>query len=179
MRIYEKRKEKKIKNIILFFVILVLLLLLVPIPKKYKDGGSVDYNALLYQIRIYHRLDLECKDGYRDGLEIKILGKTVYQKIEEKDINNTENNYVRMIKVHGSLYYDTGKESTIIGRCGVMDGKIISHVPLAAIPTKNNESNFEGDYEYQIIDNNTIEVLIENKWQVFKNKKEDKGILNV
>ena len=141
------------KSIILFFVIIVLLLLLVPIPKKYKDGGSVDYNALLYQIRVYHRLDLECKDGYRDGLEIKILGKTVYQKIEEKDINNTENNDVRIIKVHGSLYYDTGKESTIIGRCGVMDGKITSHVPLAAIPTKNNESNFEGDHEYQIIDN--------------------------
>ena len=175
----KKENKRMTKRIILFLAIIVLLVLLVPIPKKYKDGGSVDYNALLYQIRVYHRLDLECKDGFRDGLEIKILGNTVYQKIEEKDVNNTKNNDVRIIKVHGTLYYDTGKESTIIGRCGVMDGKITSHVPLAAIPTKNNESNFEGDHEYQIIDNNTIEVLIENKWQVFKNKKEDKGILNV
>ena len=81
----KKEKKKMTKSIILFFVIIVLLLLLVPIPKKYKDGGSIDYNALLYQISVYHRLDLACEDGYRDGLEIKILGKTVYQKIEEKD----------------------------------------------------------------------------------------------
>lgn len=82
----KKEKKKITKSIILFFVILVLLLLLVPIPKKYKDGGSIDYNALLYQISVYHRLDLACEDGYRDGLEIKILGNTIYQKIEEKVI---------------------------------------------------------------------------------------------
>ena len=81
----KKEKKRMTKRIILFLAIIVLLVLLVPIPKKYKDGGSVDYNALLYQIRVYHRLDLECKDGYRDGLEIKILGNTVYQKIEGKD----------------------------------------------------------------------------------------------
>ncbi len=92
--IYMKKEKKKMtKSIILFFAIIVLLLLLVPIPKKHKDGGSVDYNALLYQISVYHRLDLECKDGYRDGLEIKILGKTVYQKIEEKDNSSPTKNY--------------------------------------------------------------------------------------
>ena len=38
--------------------------------------------------------------------------------------------------VNNKLYYDTGKESTLDGRCGVMDGKIISTVDGSEIPTK-------------------------------------------
>ena len=33
-----------------------------------------------------------------------------------------------MVMVDGKLYYETGKESTISGRCGVMDGEITSTV---------------------------------------------------
>ena len=43
--------------------------------------------------------------------------------------------------VDGKLYYDTGKESTISGRCGVMDGEITSTVDGSEIPTKDNQSN--------------------------------------
>ena len=35
---------------------------------------------------------------------------------------------IPMVMVDGKLYYDTGKESTISGRCGVMDGEITSTV---------------------------------------------------
>ena len=46
-----------------------------------------------------------------------------------------------MVMVDGKLYYDTGKESTISGRCGVMDGEITSTVDGSEIPTKDNQSN--------------------------------------
>ena len=47
-----------------------------------------------------------------------------------------------MVMVDGKLYHDTGKESTISGRCGVMDGEITSTVDGSEIPTKDNQSNF-------------------------------------
>ena len=56
-----------------------------------------------------------------------------------------------MVMVGGKLYYDTGKESTINGRCGVMDGKITSTVDGSEIPTKDNQSNFGTGFELSLI----------------------------
>ena len=66
---------KKTKIII---TVIVLLILLVPIPTRYKDGGSVRYRAILYDVTKYHQLDLEAETGYNDGWEIKLLGFSVY-----------------------------------------------------------------------------------------------------
>ncbi len=72
-----------------------------------------------------------------------------------------------MIKVDGNIYLDTGKESTITGRCGVMDGKITSSVEGWEKPEDNNQSNFGADYEYQRVDENHIDVVINGKWITF------------
>lgn len=85
--------------------------------------------------------------------------------------NNTETR--RIVMVNGKLYYDTGKESTLDGRCGVMDGKITSNVETTEIPKVDNQSNFEGEYSYQYGVENTIEINIDNKWIVFQAKKEE------
>ncbi len=71
-----------------------------------------------------------------------------------------------ILKVEDEYYYSDGKESEIYGRCGVMDGKIISTVKQTEFPKENNQSNFGTGYGYQYI-NDTIEVNIDGKWIVF------------
>ena len=51
--------------------------MLFPIPLRYKDGGTIKYQALLYSVTDYHAL--RGVDGYDTGIEIKILGITVYE----------------------------------------------------------------------------------------------------
>lgn len=53
------------------------MILLFPIPIRYKDGGTVKYQALLYSITDYHAL--REVDGYDTGIEIRILGRRVYE----------------------------------------------------------------------------------------------------
>lgn len=78
---------------------------------------------------------------------------------------------IPMVMVGGKLYYDTGKESTINGRCGVMDGKITSTVDGSEIPTKDNQSNFGTGFEYQYGADNTIEIFMNEKWIVFEQRE--------
>ncbi len=65
------------KKIIIFSIIVLVLILLFPIPLRYKDGGTIKYQALLYSVTDYHAL--RGVDGYDTGIEIKILGITVYK----------------------------------------------------------------------------------------------------
>ena len=60
-------------------------MLLIPIPSKMKDGGTVHYNAILYDIYDIHRYTspLEWNDAivgneYVEGTVIKILGYEVF-----------------------------------------------------------------------------------------------------
>lgn len=81
-------------------------------------------------------------------------------------INDNENNE-RIIMIGNKLYYDTGKESTVGPRCGVMDGYISSSVEPNKIPKINDQSNFGTGYGYQYI-MDTIEVKIDGKFIVFE-----------
>lgn len=67
------------KKFIKIVIIIVVLILLFPIPHRYKDGGTVKYQAVLYSITDYHALS--GVDGYDTGIEIEILGKTIYKNI--------------------------------------------------------------------------------------------------
>ena len=61
------------------------VILLTPVRMNLKDGGSVRYKALVYEVTKIHRLAPEV-DGvkpYIDGFEIKILGMTVYRETNE------------------------------------------------------------------------------------------------
>ena len=49
---------------------------------------------------------------------------------------------IPMVMVDGNLYLDTGMESSVEARCGVMDGEITSSVDGTKKPTKDGESNF-------------------------------------
>lgn len=86
----------KKKNIVIIIIVLMVILLF-PIPKKLKDGGSIEYRALLYTITNYHKLaPEESTTEYIDGIGIEILGmeiinttnKTEKIFIEEKNKEN-------------------------------------------------------------------------------------------
>lgn len=75
---------KKKKTLVVTVVAFVLLLLLIPIRKNYKDGGSVGYKAALYEVIKLHKLDGNDETNlYIEGIEIKILGMTVYRDTNE------------------------------------------------------------------------------------------------
>ncbi|MDF2653767.1 MAG: hypothetical protein K0R19_241 [Bacillota bacterium] len=65
------------KRIRITIMIALALILLIPIPIRYKDGGTVKYQAILYSITDYHAL--RGVDDYDTGLEIKLLGISVYE----------------------------------------------------------------------------------------------------
>lgn len=76
---------------------------------------------------------------------------------------------IPMVMVDGFLYYDTGKESTLEGRCGMMDGEITSSVDASEIPTEDNQSNFGTGFGYQYGINNSIDIQMEDgTWFVFQ-----------
>ncbi len=79
---------KKEKWSIAIAVVIVLIVLLFPIRMNLKDGGSVRYKALVYEVTKIHELapigpEHEDVKPYIDGFEIKILGITVYNKTDK------------------------------------------------------------------------------------------------
>lgn len=50
--------------------------------------------------------------------------------------------------IAGKLYYDTGKESSINGRCDVMNGEITSTIDGSEVPAVDNQSNFGTGFGY-------------------------------
>ena len=77
------------KKIIITLVVIILLVLLFPIRNQLKDGGTVEYKALVYKISKVKRLitieEME-QDGkikeYEQGIIIKILGHEIYNNVK-------------------------------------------------------------------------------------------------
>lgn len=99
-----------------------------------------------------------------------------YQKSDKDKINmNVDDQYIgsqaeqigKAVKINGKVYYDIGKTSKEI-HCGMMDGKITSNVESTEIPSEDNQSNFQGEYDYQYSANNKIDILIDNEWHIFE-----------
>ena len=86
-----------------------------------------------------------------------------------KVIKETETwDLIPMVMVNGTLYLDTGHESKIEARCGVMDGEITSQVDGSKQPTVDDQSNFGTGYRYQYgATEGTIELFMNGKWWIF------------
>ncbi len=75
---------------------------------------------------------------------------------------------IPMVMVDGQIYVDTGRESTVTARCGVMDGTIHSQVESWQAPSEDGQSNFGTGYGYQYgSEPGTIELNIDGKWWVY------------
>lgn len=74
------------KKIIITAFIIITFVLLFPVKSQLKDGGTVEYRALLYKISKVHRLVLreamEKKKQYDDGMIIEILGVEVFNNVQ-------------------------------------------------------------------------------------------------
>jgi hypothetical protein len=91
--------------------------------------------------------------------------------IQEQNRSAELYDLIPMVRIDGRLYLDTGKESDITGRCGVMDGQITSTVEPFEKPTKDDQSNFGVGYEYQFINDNSIDIYMNDKWIRFENRE--------
>ena len=47
----------KSKKIWILIIVIIALILLFPIPMRLKDGGSIRFQAALYSVTKYHKLD--------------------------------------------------------------------------------------------------------------------------
>lgn len=63
--------------------VLLCAALLFPIPIRMKDGGTVEYKAMLYSISDVHRInpDIEAAKPFLEGTIIKILGIEVFNNV--------------------------------------------------------------------------------------------------
>lgn len=70
------------KSGVLMIVSFILAaVLLIPIPMRLRDGGSVEYRAILYKVVDMHRIDAQSPDGYIDGTVVEVLGMEVYRDV--------------------------------------------------------------------------------------------------
>ena len=72
------------KKAMIGICVLLAIVLLVPIPMRLKDGGTVVYHAVLYQVEDVHRLGAvdTAEDEYLEGVIVRILGMEVYNSVE-------------------------------------------------------------------------------------------------
>lgn len=79
------KKSKKNKVLIIVGIILLAVILLVPVPLRIKDGGSVEYKAVLYSVTDWHAMagqDSNGKMTYVEGISIKILGIEIFDNAD-------------------------------------------------------------------------------------------------
>jgi hypothetical protein len=106
--------------------------------------------------------------GGADGPTGIVVGKG-------KDLKRyrSEKEPVKAIMLDGSLYFETGEDSDVIGRCGTLDGSFKKTVDKWELPKNDNEANFElksKDYcgfQHGFV-KGTIEVPIGDDWEIFR-----------
>ena len=72
------------KKAMIGICVLLAIVLLVPTPMRLKDGGTVVYRAVLYQVEDVHSLGAvdTAGDEYLEGMIVRILGMEVYNSVE-------------------------------------------------------------------------------------------------
>lgn len=76
---------------------------------------------------------------------------------------------VRLVKINGSLYYETGEDSEVEARCGTLDGNLVKGADKYEIPLNDGETNFSGAKGYQTGSaENTVEIPIGDDWEIFE-----------
>ena len=117
----------------------------------------------------------ELEDGALFGTEIH-HDISEYWESEPAQDEGTEYDVIPAVMVNGELYFSTGEDSIVSGRCGNMDGTITSAVDGSEYPAEDNQSNFGTGAGYQYgPEKDTIEVCMaegngENRWIVFKKR---------
>ena len=121
-------------------------------------GTEQDYFTSADVGGIYQSFQYEAEAAAEDELPVLTT---------KNDAESSDWDKIPMVMVDGRLYYDTGEESNVDARCGVMDGEITSSVDGSEIPSEDNQSNFGTGFGYQYGANDTLEISMNGKWIVF------------
>ena len=71
------------KKVIIGLCILLSIILLFPIPLHLKDGGTVEYKAVLYSVQRVHKFStVDSEQEYLEGTVVKVLGFEVFNNVK-------------------------------------------------------------------------------------------------
>lgn len=80
------------KKVLVTILVIVLALLLIPIRGQMKDGGTVVYNAVLYDVYILHRINPDIdtdQPAFITGTVVYLLGFEIFNNTNPHiDIDN-------------------------------------------------------------------------------------------
>ena len=86
----------KNKKIWIVIIVIIALILLFPIPMRLKDGGSIKFQAALYSVTKYHKLDHETESGYIDGIGIEILGLEILNTTDKVETHTVTEERIKL-----------------------------------------------------------------------------------
>ena len=78
-----KNKKRVILKTLAFLLALLLIAALVPKKLRYRDGGSVEYKALVYSVIKWHAIaggEDPAGEYYRVGTTVRIFGQSVHDE---------------------------------------------------------------------------------------------------
>lgn len=64
---------KKKRIILILSVTIVFIALLFPVRFTYKDGGTKEYKAILYSVKLWHSINENYDSGFYEATEIQIF----------------------------------------------------------------------------------------------------------
>ncbi len=115
------------KKIVIGIVVFVMLVLLIPIRLQMKDGGSVQYKAVLYSVTKYHQITMEWDDeneevadsGHLVGWGVEVLGLEIFNNVkyvsDRDSIGGEQTDFLKNISQDYTL------EDARIGGCVCFD----------------------------------------------------------
>ncbi len=172
---------KKKKMLIIIAIILVLGILLFPIRMNLKDGGSISYKSLLYEVTKIHQLspDVDGVKPYIDGFEIKILGMRVYKKTNETE-NTKEASQNKEFQLDEGRFVLEQIEKEGIGvpylllqegNFTVVQNIAVSYQPSGKMVVNGNKVVMETKFAGEAC-KWTFELIADNKLQFFSDKSD-------
>ena len=146
----------KNKKVWIIVIIIIALILLFPIPMRLKDGGSIKFQAALYSVTKYHKLNHQIDGGYVDGIGIEILGIEILNTTDKIETNTVTEERIKLadlkikvegvsttklVKFNGNIY---GESFAVIDYAGDLNksiGKIDFLIEEKYLPQLDGETN--------------------------------------
>ena len=126
---------------------------------------------------VWYRIGVNVSNPAKEDKKVYVRAEGVQIRIASSTEENVKYDIIPMILVDGKYYYDTGRTSSRTDRSNEMDGEITSTVDGSEKPMENNQSNFGSGYPYQLGEDDTIEVYMNGKWEIFEYRSGDGSLI--
>lgn len=126
---------------------------------------------------VWYRIGVNVSNSAKEDKKVYVRAEGVQIRIASSAEENVKYDIIPMILVDGKYYYDTGQTSGRTDRSNEMDGEITSTVDGSEKPMENNQSNFGSGYPYQLGEDDTIEVYMNGKWEIFEYRSGDGSLI--